>query len=70
MKLSEYAKLKSISYQTAHKHWKAGLLKGEQLASGTIVIDDEQKSTLNDNIEKRLDRIEAILSKLLGAKYV
>ena len=64
MKLSEYAKLKSISYQTAHKYWKSGLLKGEQLKSGTIVIYEEEK----DSIEQRLDRIEKILKELLGTK--
>lgn len=40
MKLSEYAKLNSISYLTAYKHFKKGFIKGKQLATGTIVIDN------------------------------
>ena len=65
MKLSEYAKLKSISYQTAYKHWKNGFLKGEQLKSGTIVIYDE-KENINNDIEERLEKIESALKKLLN----
>jgi predicted site-specific integrase-resolvase len=68
MKLSEYAKLKSISYQTAHKHWKSGLLKGEQLKSGTIVIYEEQEINNKDSIEQRLNNIENILKELLSSK--
>jgi len=41
MKLSEYAKRHSISYRTAHRHWKQGFIKGSQLASGTIVVEEE-----------------------------
>ena len=41
MKLSEYAKQKGVTYRTAQNHWYKGLLKGEQLATGTIVIFDE-----------------------------
>lgn len=41
MKLSKYAKKNSISYLTAYRHWKLGLIKGKQLASGTIVVTDE-----------------------------
>ncbi len=67
MKLSEYAKLKSISYQTAHKHWKSGLLKGEQLSTGTIVIYEEQENN-KESIEKRLDNIENILKELLSSR--
>ena len=41
MKLSEYAKKNSISYQTAWLHYKQGLIKGaRQLPSGTVVIDE------------------------------
>lgn len=42
MKLSEYAKLNSISYQTAWRHFKQGLIKNaKQLPSGTVVIDTD-----------------------------
>lgn len=41
MKLSEYAKKNSISYQTAWSHYKQGLIRGaRQLPSGTVVIDE------------------------------
>lgn len=41
MKLSEYAKRNSISYLTAYRHWRQGLIKGRQLGSGTIVVEEE-----------------------------
>ena len=41
MKLSEYARRNNISYRTAHRHWKQGLIVGKQLASGTIVVKEE-----------------------------
>ncbi len=40
MKLSDYAKKVGVSYKTAHRWWKAGQLKGYQLPSGTIIIED------------------------------
>ena len=46
MKLSEYAKRHSISYRTAHRHWKQGFIKGSQLASGTIVVEEESTPVL------------------------
>ena len=50
MKLSEYAKRNNITYKTAHRHWQLGLLKGKQLVTGTIVInDDELKHPINKN---------------------
>jgi putative resolvase len=45
MKLSEYAKQKGVTYRTAQNHWYKGLLNGEQLATGTIVIFDDVKKT-------------------------
>ena len=40
MKLSEYAKQKKIHYKTALDWWHKGYLNGEQVPSGTILIDD------------------------------
>lgn len=40
MKLSNYAKSKGISYQTAWKMWKRGELNASQLPSGTIIVDN------------------------------
>jgi predicted site-specific integrase-resolvase len=42
MKLSEYARRNCITYRTAQNHWYKGLLDGEQLATGTIVIFDKK----------------------------
>ena len=38
MKLSEYAKLTGISYQTAWRMWKRGQLNAYQLPTGTITL--------------------------------
>ena len=41
MKLSEYAKKNSISYQTAWNHFNKGLIpNARQLPSGTVVVDE------------------------------
>lgn len=41
MKLSEYAKKNSITYQAAWNHFNKGLIPGaRQLPSGTVVIDE------------------------------
>ncbi|MFN7927503.1 MAG: hypothetical protein U0Y68_06085 [Blastocatellia bacterium] len=37
MKLSEYAKLKGISYKTAWRWYKDGKLDAEQMPSGTVI---------------------------------
>lgn len=52
MKLSDYAKLNSITYRTAFSHWKKGLIKGKQLATGTIVVFDDQDtdSKIENNV--------------------
>jgi len=72
MKLSEYAKKNSVTYKTAFNHWKAGLIKGKQLPTGTIVVFDEQEekdgnsviiyarvssSENKDNLESQLNRL-------------
>ena len=50
MKLSEYAKRNNITYRTAQNHWKNGLLNGKQLATGTIVIFDEDSEAVKNKI--------------------
>ena len=46
MKLSEYARRNSISYQTAWHHFKEGLIpNARQLPSGTVVVDEIKEST-------------------------
>ena len=42
LKLSEYAKKNSISYRTAWRHYKLGLIpNAKQLSTGTIVVEDD-----------------------------
>ena len=41
MKLSQYAKRQGISYRTALRWWKAGLIKGYQATTGTIIVTEE-----------------------------
>jgi putative resolvase len=38
MKLSQYAKQQGISYRTALRWWQAGLIKGHQAPTGTIIV--------------------------------
>jgi putative resolvase len=39
MKLSDYAKSKEISYQTAWRMWKRDELKATELPTGTVIVD-------------------------------
>jgi len=41
MKLSQYAKQQGISYKTALRWWQAGLIKGYQTATRTIIVTEE-----------------------------
>ena len=41
MKLSDYAKRQGISYRTAWRWYKAGLLNAEQMPTGTIIVRDD-----------------------------
>lgn len=51
MKLSEYARRNNISYRTAHRHWKLGLISGRQLETGTIVVSENpDKSKENTGV--------------------
>jgi len=42
MKLSEYAKKLGVTYVTAYRYWKKGIINGIQLPTGTIIIDNEK----------------------------
>lgn len=46
MKLSDYAKLKGISYLTAYRWFKAGDLQAEQMPSGTIIVNEPVASPI------------------------
>lgn len=51
MKLSEYAKRQGISYRTAFRWWQAGIIKGYQAPTGTIIItEDEPVSPLPEKV--------------------
>ena len=73
MKLSQWAKEKGISYQTAYRMFQAGTLpvKSEQLPTGTILVFpedvvNETKITIEsrlDEIISRLDEIQTILAE-------
>lgn len=49
MKLSDYAKEKGISYQTAWKMWKRRELDAERLPSGTVIVNVKKKATDKTN---------------------
>lgn len=52
MKLSEWAKINSVTYQTAKNHWKKGLIRGKQLATGTIVVfENDSEAVKNKTIQ-------------------
>ena len=50
MKLSQYARKNNITYGTALRHWTNGLLNGTQLATGTIVIFEDDKEIVKNKI--------------------
>ena len=51
LKLSEYAKKNSITYQTAWNHFKGGKIpNARQLPTGTVVIDENPQSHSNDYV--------------------
>ena len=40
IKLSTYAKNNCFTYKTAYSHWRDGIIKGKQLPTGTILIEE------------------------------
>ena len=50
MKLSHYAKQAGVSYRTAWNWWKSGAISGYQLPSGTIIIDVDKGSLVNERV--------------------
>jgi predicted site-specific integrase-resolvase len=47
MKLSEWAKRRGISYRTAWRWFRQGYIKGHQMPTGTIIVEDEQRDKEN-----------------------
>lgn len=49
-KISTYAKRNGLCYRTVYNHFKQGLLKGVVLATGTILIEDDNTSIAEKTI--------------------
>jgi predicted site-specific integrase-resolvase len=49
MKLSTYAKKIGVTYRTAWNHWISGKIDGNQLTTGTIIINDDLGKLNNKN---------------------
>jgi predicted site-specific integrase-resolvase len=72
MKLSEFARQENLTYGTVYKYWKAGLLEGQQISTGTILVSGYKNQTF-DSGKKRVilyariseDRTPADLDKQL-----
>ncbi len=48
MKLSEWAKKKGVSYKTAWRWFRQGLIKGYQMPTGTIIVEDELRKEIQE----------------------
>lgn len=48
MKLSAYARMLGISYKTAYRQWKAGMLDAYQLPTRTIIVRDPITASSSD----------------------
>jgi putative resolvase len=72
MKLSDYARKVGVTYKTAYRWFKAGRIKGYQIETGTIIIEEERpveekvavyarvSSTENrDNLASQAERLVA-----------
>ena len=72
MKLSDWAKKKGVSYKTAWRWFKQGFIKGYQMPTGTIIVEDETKKEReevrcviyarvsgrkNENLERQVQRL-------------
>jgi hypothetical protein len=55
MKLSQYAKLKGISYQTARNWFNNGTIKGQKMPTGTILIDEEITVQTEPKVKKTVE---------------
>ena len=62
MKLSEYAKINNVTYRTAQNHWKKGLIKGKQLATGTIVVFENDNNKIVKVKELQITTYSRVLS--------
>jgi len=58
MKLSDYAHKVGVTYKTAYRWYKAGKLKGYQMDTGTIIIEEERQATEKVAIYARVSSSE------------
>lgn len=63
IKLSQYAKENSITYKTAHNHWKKGIIKGKQLDTGTVLVEVIDKISPNDLLVVTYARVSSSENK-------
>src|SRR5689334_11157262 len=75
MKLSQYAKQQGISYRTALRWFRAGIIKGYQAPTGTIIVTVGEETPVEaekvaiyarvsspeqrDNLERQAERLTA-----------
>ena len=50
MKLSDYAKQLGVSYRTAWRWYKTGKISGYQMATGTIIVTEYERSVRPQNV--------------------
>ena len=50
MKLSDYAKQLGVSYRTAWRWYKTGKISGYQMATGTIIVTEDERSVQPQNV--------------------
>jgi predicted site-specific integrase-resolvase len=60
VKLSDYAKRQGISYRTAWRWFKSGLLNAEQMPTGTIIVRDDTVTRVQEStvIYARVSAVE------------
>jgi len=73
MKLSEWARKKGVSYKTAWRWFKKGYIKGYQMPTGTIIVEENEKREngnrciiyarvsdrqSKDNLERQVERLK------------
>jgi predicted site-specific integrase-resolvase len=64
IKLSEYAKINSITYKTAYLHWVNGIITGKQLSTGTILINDISENVVKEGRVATYARVSSSENKL------
>jgi hypothetical protein len=65
MKLSQYARKLGVNYKTVWLWYKHGQLKGYQLPTGTIIIEDEKELPANNGLDADYNASLNILMRFL-----